>query len=63
MRYELPINYGKEDIKRFFTGIGAEKSYTENASNKQMNDLLSLIWHRRSSAEWSDIPAEYKRIR
>lgn len=58
----LPINYTKSDVQKFFSEIGAESSWIENVKNNRMMYLLSLIWDRRTSIKWSDIPEALKGV-
>lgn len=62
MNTQLPINYTKSDVQKFFLEIGAEQSWIKNVKNNRMMYLLSLIWDRRSSIKWSEIPEAFKEV-
>jgi hypothetical protein len=60
MNYILPVDYTKEDVKKFFESIGADSTWLNNVSNSRMMYLLSLVWDSRTTVQWSDIPSELK---
>ena len=62
MNTQLPINYTKSDVQKFFSEIGAEKEWTEKATSRQLSRLLGLIWDQRQNIKWDNIPAELKNL-
>ena len=62
MNTQLPVNYTKSDVQKFFSEIGAEKEWTEKATSRQLQRLLGLIWDQRYNIKWDNIPAELKNL-
>ena len=62
MNKRLPANYTKLDIQNFFSEIGAEKEWTEKATNRQLSRLLAIIWDQRYSIKWENIPLQLKNL-
>lgn len=62
MKNQLPINYTKSDVQKFFSEIGAENEWIEKATSRQLSRLLGIIWNQRNSIKWNNIPAELKNL-